>query len=197
MFLRKTIEGHLDVREGEKRLSNCAAEFAFRGFYLINGNVVDAYSEKNISRPTKDTCPYVHVVVRSKDGYKHRSGDGIDSPVYKSADDAAVRELHDPQVLARVNRVEGIARRLKLSASGLLIAGVASFVGVEAASGGPAHPVNHHETTSAITDGIRNCGDIIDGTQSLIPLSVHKVEAAQKLGETVCTVNSYDFVVSN
>jgi hypothetical protein len=189
MLLRSTLEKHLPLKAKEVRLSKSEKDYAFHGTYAWLGRVIKFETTKNYNPTTKDNFPYRHTAIREEsNGLRHQSGDSHFSSKYRDPETDAVTRLNSPEVLARVNRVERIAIRMKATTAFAMAAALLTFGIIE-----QPYINSLVEQTQSST---ANCSQVIDGTETLIPVDAEQESAAQRLGETVCRLGDYDFIVS-
>lgn len=138
MLLRTALEERLPVKGGEKKLSEQARQTVFRGKYCLSPrNSLIAVEDWKHSDGTHSVNP--------RRRWRGPSHDVYEAPLHQETDAESgafgfvlrfegkqidvLAEMTDPAAIARFNRVESVARRIKTTiVSTLLIAGAATAV---------------------------------------------------------------------
>jgi hypothetical protein len=97
-----------------------------------------------------------------------------------------LRELKEKGVRARADRVQTVARSIKLS-SAMLLASAGIYFGVTDGVFASLMPAG------GSYQGISDCSQSIDGNQTLVPIQESQIDAAQASGEGVCQLDGYDY----
>lgn len=173
MILRESLDRIVPLAKGESALSPEVRRYAFRGLYSLKGRVISAETIRNYNLRTKDNFPYRHTVTRELWGVRDVSGDNYEIPEFDTAD-----EINDPETLARINRIEGIAKKMKFTTSAVL-AGLGITFGLVRAT-----------TDVPVSTTVESCATVAGGSEVFVPAT----DTAKSLGITVCKIGSFDYV---
>lgn len=138
MLLRSSIERVIPVRPGERKLSKAARKAVFYGSYRGRGNTIQNVG--TFSEVIGGSTVRRRYVTRAVPGNPPKSS--IGKRIDTLRDDIGSRQLGDHDTLTRANRVEEVARELKLRAA-VGAAAVAVLLGAPASS--PSSPSERHE----------------------------------------------------
>lgn len=185
MFLRKTLEQKLTVRDDEVKLPDSVTGSIFRGSYFWPSTITKIENTTNYSPRTMDAYPYKRKVTKAySDGSKTFRGDRWDDTPYPRPidfDDLLI--ANSARGLRRATRVEKIARRIKTVAFGVGAAALVAWLTIGS--------VNSPEQT----DEVPACDTVVSSGESLLSLSEDQVQPAEQLDQTVCSVNGEKFLV--
>lgn len=186
MFLRKTLEQKLKVRDDEVKLPDSVSGSIFRGFYFWPSKITKIKNTTNYCPRTMDAYPYKRKVSKTySDGSKTFHGDRWDDAVYSRPidfDDLLI--ANSARGLRRATRVERIARRIKTVAFGIgaaALVGLLTFVAI-------------HDSPEQ-TDEVPACETVVNNGESLLGISEDQIDPAEELGQTVCSVNDENYLV--
>ncbi|HMS23839.1 MAG TPA: hypothetical protein PKB09_03460 [Candidatus Saccharibacteria bacterium] len=187
MFLRKTLEQKLKVRDDEVKLPDSVSGSIFRGSYFGPSTITKIENTTNYSPRTKDAYPYQRKVTKTySDGSKVFRGNHYDDPVYSERlnfDDLLV--ANSERGLRRATRVERIARRIKTVALGIGAVAMVGLLTIGALS----------DSSPEQIDEVPTCDTVAGNGESLLSISADQIDPAEQLGQTVCSVNDENYLV--
>lgn len=187
MLLRSTIEKKLPLKENEKRLSEDARQRVFRGFYLFSGKIIGVSNQINYDPSTEHKFPHKTIVTReSKSGV--RSTNGRHTPVWKNPALSLDAEMVQPQAVSRANRIESIARKIKVASA---LVGASTVIALAVVTDG----FNNKGKADEGAAPIGSCEDVAPNNGALISIPDEKLSAVRKVGEDICSIANDNYLI--
>lgn len=186
MGLRSVLERSLPLKPGEVHLSKPARIYVFSGTYTFGGKkIVDIYNDEPLDPGRRWKHPHTLEVARSRnnsdwDIVTTTIEDGFREPPFD-----IVNEMRNPAALKRANRIEEAARKAKKVISLAITGGLIT--------GGLIYGVAN--TPEETKPGTETCEDVIDGSETLVPIGETQADHVQKLGEPVCSLSGIEYLV--
>ena len=189
MFLRKTLEQKLSVRDDEVRLPDSVSRGIFRGSYLLPTKITKIENKRNNRPRTMDAYPWQRKVTKTySDGSKIFKGDSWDDIVYSEAISYEDLDIaNSPAGLRRATRIESVARRIKAVALGV---GAAALVGLLTIG-----VLSDSSDSSNESPKLPACESVADNGESLLGIADDQIDPAKQLGQTVCSINDDNYLV--
>jgi len=187
MGLRSALERSLPLKPGEAHLSKPARKNVFSGTYTFGRKkIINIYNDEPLDPGRRLKHPYTLEVARSRnnnwDIVTTTIEDGFREPPFD-----IVKEMRNPAALKRANRIESVARDVKLFASTAVIAGSLAATGI--------FGFRDNHNTAEQQPSVEACGDSVSGSETLVPIDDTQVDHAQQLGQTVCSLSGTEYLV--